>query len=283
MKCFTFVILFCWTVLLSGQVYNGIIYVEENEIYNEKSKELYNKQLSTYGSVYGDIPYEESLITLKKYKICADTLILTYIKGEKSWTNYQLKNNMYIPSKGERMLKMKIKTAINEVKKFDYVRKEEMITGITTDVYSGTTPTKETIFTLYIDKKRQFSQNKYGYLFSDVFNENGLIFKKIMNYIPQNLLREAIIINITENDCPCSKDFDFSLISKTPNNLDIKKSNENNLNLKNSSIEEITLDDLLLKNGKDTTLIEEKHRQFLSIICQNALVENLNLDSIKGA
>ncbi|MBK8053688.1 MAG: hypothetical protein IPK35_10570 [Saprospiraceae bacterium] len=65
--------------------------------------------------------------------------------------------------------------------------------------------------------------------------------------------------------------------------MDIKKSNENNLNLKNSSIEEITLDDLLLKNGKDTTLIEEKHRQFLSIICQNALVENLNLDSIKGA
>ena len=191
MKCFTFVILFCWTVLLSGQVYNGIIYVEENEIYNEKSKELYNKQLSTYGSVYGDIPYEESLITLKKYKICADTLILTYIKGEKSWTNYQLKNNMYIPSKGERMLKMKIKTAINEVKKFDYVRKEEMITGITTDVYSGTTPTKETIFTLYIDKKRQFSQNKYGYLFSDVFNENGLIFKKM--FIPTKLTHQMAL------------------------------------------------------------------------------------------
>lgn len=267
---------------LFGQAFNGTIYVEQNEVFNEKAKETHNKHLSMYGSAFGDHTYEESLKTLIKYKICGDTLIKTYNKNNVNVSNYQLKNDLYAITNSERMLKLKIKTSLNEVKKFRVLKKEEILIGIKTDLFSGYTPTNETVFTLNIDRNQNFSQNKYSYLFSDIFNEHGLILKTIMHYVPQNLIRESKVIKLEDNSCPCAMDFDFSRISKTINQIDQIKQNENNLNFKKTQIETITMDDLLLKNGKDTTIIEETDRQLLAFQGRSTLSENVNIENIKG-
>ncbi|MBP6568395.1 MAG: TlpA family protein disulfide reductase [Saprospiraceae bacterium] len=211
--------------------------------------------------------YSKTLNNKAIYLICGDTLVsfLVNMEGDTTQRSVQIKNDLLFKSNlSEKYLKIGIKTSLETVKNLKEKKQSEIILSKTTKLYVGSTQTKSEEFKLFIDKTSKFEiQSKYGYLFQYIFNPQGIILKTESLFIPWNQTKVLTVQSITELGCNC-------------------KSKMGDSNLFQTEIEVITLNKLLVKNGKDTTLIEEKDRQLLAFQGRNTLSENINIENIKG-
>jgi len=254
-----------FTGKLYGQIFNGEIRYHISETYNQINYERFKVINQLKGKKVIEIDYINSLNKDVKYQICGDTLIQFYLasNGDTSMINVQLKRDVFIG--WPDFFRFNNKSAINTVKDWKKIKSKERILGIETTGYKGITKEKSTEFILCIDPNVKYLQQaKNEYSFSNVFSEYGVISKEMMEYYPSQFKKTTTVTEISPLSCSCQE-----TLNKIGFSTESKK-------------ETVTIDDLLVKNGKDTTLIEEKDRQLLSFQGQNMLSENVNLDSIQG-
>ena len=265
-KC-VLAILFFSNVCIAQELFFGKIMLESKKSFSETDFDAYLWRKNKIKNMISMEEYSKTLNNKVIYLICGDTLVsfLVNMEGDTTQRSVQIKNDLLFKSNlSEKYLKIGIKTSLETVKNLKEKKQSEIILSKTTKLYVGSTQTKSEEFKLFIDKTSKFEiQSKYGYLFQYIFNSQGIILKTESLFIPWNQTKVLTVQSITELGCNC-------------------KSKMGDSNLFQTEIEVITLNKLLVKNGKDTTLIEEKDRQLLAFQGRNTLSENVNIENIKG-
>ncbi len=260
-------ILFFSNVCIAQELFFGKIILESKKSFSETDFDAYLWRKNKIKNMISMEEYSKTLNNKAIYLICGDTLVsfLVNMEGDTTQRSVQIKNDLLFKSNlSEKYLKIGIKTSLETVKNLKEKKQSEIILSKTTKLYVGSTQTKSEEFKLFIDKTSKFEiQSKYGYLFQYIFNPQGIILKTESLFIPWNQTKVLTVQSITELGCNC-------------------KSKMGDSNLFQTEIEVITLNKLLVKNGKDTTLIEEKDRQLLAFQGRNTLSENINIENIKG-
>ncbi len=245
------------------QTFNGKIYYSLESILSEKGVEIEKQLKQSKAIIVSENP--NFIKEFHLFYICGDTLIKIYLNHLNDTTaiNVQIDKKVYIG--WPFFFQFNSKSGLNLIDNFKKTGNEEFINGVRGEVFQGQSTNEGLLYIMTFEpQKKYLKQSMYGYLFGDIFSHHGLALKEDRKNSKWFIKRTQTLTKFEQNKCSCDKIFyqiNFNTAAKK---------------------EKITIDQILLKNGKDTTIIEDTDRQLLAFQGRNTLLENVNAEVISG-